>query len=223
MGNALGIFGGRFDPVHYGHLHAAIDVRDALELVELRLLPARDPPHRGTPSATPAQRLAMLELALTEFPVLAIDARELSRTGKSYTIETLEELRAEMPTRAIVLVMGVDTFAALPSWHRWMELVDFAHIAVVTRPGASLDDVLRGPLVQLWQNRQSESRVQLETSPAGAIFRVAVTPYAISATALRRALARGRAGIEEVRGLLPAAVLSYIETHHLYATGSDAS
>lgn len=223
MSNALGIFGGRFDPVHYGHLHAAVDVRDALELAELRLVPARDPPHRGTPSASPTQRLAMLELALAEFPQLTIDARELSRIGKSYTIDTLEELRGEMPSRAIVLVMGVDTFAELPSWHRWTELLDFAHIAVVTRPGASLFDALRGPLTQLWQNHQTDDRVQLETSPAGSIFRVAVTPYAISATELRRSLARGEVGIEEVRGLLPAAVLSYIETHHLYTTGPDAS
>lgn len=223
MDNALGVFGGRFDPVHYGHLHAALDIRNALDLAELRLVPARDPPHRGTPSASPAQRLAMLELALIEFPQLAIDARELSRIGKSYTIDTLEALRSEMPSRAIVLAMGVDTFAGLPSWHRWTELLDLAHIAVVTRPGASLEDALHGPLAQLWQNRRSGERVQLETSPCGAIFSVAVTPHAISATQLRRLLARGKAGIAEVRRLLPAAVLSYIELHHLYATGPDAS
>jgi len=217
VANALGLFGGTFDPVHYGHLRAAVEVRDALGLAELRLVPARDPPHRDTPAASAAQRLAMLELALAEFPQLAIDAREIDRIGKSYTVDTLRELRREHPDRPLVLVLGVDAFAGLPAWHRWREVTDLAHIAVVTRPGNRIDDALRGPLAQLWQDRYREDRVQLESTPAGAIFTVSVAPHAISATAIRAALGRGRAGIEQVRGLLPDSVLTYIDHHQLYA------
>lgn len=219
MTRALGLLGGTFDPVHYGHLRAAAEVKRALALSELRLVPARDPPHRGTPSASAAQRKAMLELALAEFPELALDTRELQRTGKSYTILTLQELRREMPARPLVLVMGVDAFAGLPAWHRWEALLDYAHIAVVTRPGTTMDEALRGPLVALWRNRHRDGPVELESSVAGTIFALPVTPQPISATAIRAALARGAAS--EVRGLLPPAVLAYIELHHLYRT--DAS
>lgn len=223
MARALGLFGGTFDPVHYGHLRAASDVKRALSLGELRLVPARDPPHRGTPSATAAQRLAMLELAVREFPDLAIDARELARTGKSYTVDTLAELRREMPGRPIALIVGVDAFAGLPGWHRWTELLDYAHLVVITRPGARIEDALREPLAGLWRERHRDAIDALETARAGAIFHVAVAPHAISATALRESLARGAAGRREVRGLLPAAVLAYIELHQLYSTLPDAS
>jgi nicotinate-nucleotide adenylyltransferase len=216
MGSALGVFGGTFDPVHYGHLRAASDVREALDLGELRLVPARDPPHRGTPSASAAHRVAMLELALAEFPQLALDTREIDRIGKSYTVDTLRELRSEQPDRPLVLVVGVDTFAGLPQWHRWRELSELAHIAVVTRPGTRVEDALHGPLAGLWQNRYRKDKVQLETALAGAIFTVSVTPQPISATGIRAALAQGRKGIAKVRGLLPAAVLTYIDHHQLY-------
>lgn len=216
MGTALGLFGGTFDPVHYGHLRAAEEVRDALDLAELRLVPARDPPHRDTPSASAAQRVAMLKLALAEFPQLVLDTREIDRVGKSYTVDTLRELRGERPGRPLVLVMGVDTFAGLPHWHRWRELPELAHIAVVTRPGTRVEDALQGPLAKLWQNRYREDAVQLQTAPAGAIFMVSVKPQSISATAIRAALAQGREGIAQVRGLLPAAVLTYIDHHQLY-------
>ena len=223
MGTALGIFGGTFDPVHYGHLRAANEVRGKLDLAELRLVPARDPPHRGAPTATARQRAAMLELAIGEFPHLRIDTREIERTGKSYTFDTLAELRNEMPRRPIVLVVGADAFAGLPAWHRWLEIPSLAHIAVVTRPGTRVEDALHGPLAALWKDRLDDDVRQLENGPAGAIFAVSVTPQPISATAIRAALAQGREGIERVRGLLPAVVLTYIDQHRLYRPDPDAS
>jgi len=215
----LGLFGGTFDPVHYGHLRSASEVHRALRLEEVRLVPARDPPHRGVPSASAAHRCAMLELALREFPQLSLDTRELERTGKSYTVLTLEALRAEMPRRSLVLILGVDAFAGLPQWHRWESVLQLAHIAVVTRPGAELADALQGPLNPLWQDRLILDPLELETSPAGAIYALPVTPQPISATAIRAALAQGRP--DAVRGLLPAAVLDYIELHHLYRPATD--
>lgn len=222
MVGALGIFGGSFDPVHYGHLRAATEVRRLLGLAELRLVPARDPPHRGLPTASAAHRQAMLELALAEFPDLALDTRELARAGKSYTITTLEELRSESGTRPLVLVVGADNFVGLTTWHRWRELLDYAHLAVATRPGTRIEDAVTGPLAALWANRQQGDRVQLETTPAGSIFSVPVTPHAISSTAIRTAIGLGKPGVEAIRGLLPPAVLAYIELHQLYAKGPDA-
>ena len=223
MGRALGIFGGTFDPVHYGHLRAADEVRTALDLAEVRLVPARDPPHRGTPSASAKQRVAMLKLALAEFPALGLDTREIERTGKSYTYDTLAQLRAEMPDRPLVLVTGADAFAGLPTWHRWREIPALAHIVVVTRPGTRVEDALHGPLAELWNDRCTRDRRNLENATAGTIFAVSVAPQPISATAIRAALAKGRQGIAEVRGLLPVAVLTYIDQYELYRPKPDAT
>ena len=193
MSSALGIFGGTFDPVHYGHLRAAAEVRDALDLAELRLVPARDPPHRGTPSASAAHRVAMLKLALGG--ISAAGARHAGDRPDRKELHGRHAARASQrarPDRPLVLVVGVDAFAGLPQWHRWREIPELAHIAVVTRPGTRVEDALHGPLAELWQNRYREDRVQLETAPAGAIFAVSVTPQPISATAIRAALAQGR-------------------------------
>ncbi|HEY2818672.1 MAG TPA: nicotinate-nicotinamide nucleotide adenylyltransferase, partial [Casimicrobiaceae bacterium] len=105
----LGLLGGTFDPVHYGHLRLADDMQNALALPEVRLVPAGDPPHRGEPHASAVDRLAMLDLACQEFPALIIDAREIRRTGKSYTVLTLEELRAEQPLRPLLWIIGADS------------------------------------------------------------------------------------------------------------------
>ena len=223
MTGALGIFGGTFDPVHYGHLRAADEVLDALHLAQVRMIPARDPPHRDAPGATAAQRVEMLRLALAEFPRLRLDTREIERTGKGYTFDTLAELRAEAPQRPLVLITGVDAFAGLPTWHRWEEIPRLAHIAVVTRPGTRVDDALHGPLAKLWRARYSEDRSALENFAAGSIFAVSVSPQPISATALRAALARGAEGAAQIRGLLPPAVLTYIDQHALYRRLPDAT
>jgi len=222
MSSAIGIFGGTFDPIHYGHLRAALEVRNALNLARLNLVPAGDPPHRKPPFATAAQRVAMIELALPEFPQLGLDTREIGRSGKSYTVDTLRELRNEHPQRPLVLVVGVDAFAGLPSWHRWLEIPDLAHIVVVTRPGGSLEGTLTGPLAEQWRNRHRENPVYLETTAAGAMFALAVTPQPISATAIREALAQGPSGVARIRGLLPDAVLTYIDLHQLYRPRPDA-
>jgi cytidyltransferase-like protein len=129
----LALLGGTFDPVHYGHLRLADEVSRALAPIEVRLVPARDPPHRGAPHASAAHRLAMLRLAQQEFPELVVDAREIERPGKSYTVLTLEGLRAEMPARPLVLIVGADQLLALTAWHRWQALFDLAHLLVVAR------------------------------------------------------------------------------------------
>jgi nicotinate-nucleotide adenylyltransferase len=208
------LLGGTFDPVHYGHLRLAADLARALAPVEVRLVPARDPPHRGAPAASAAQRLAMLRIALARFPGLEVDTRELGREGKSYTVLTLDALRREMPHRPIALVLGADAFLGLPQWHRWREVLDLAHVIVVERPGVELAiDDLPPQLRDEWHRRVCRDAAWRQR-PAGAIVPEQVSPQAISSTAIRAALARDDPAA--VRRLLPPDVLAYIEANRLY-------
>jgi nicotinate-nucleotide adenylyltransferase len=219
MAEPVALLGGTFDPVHYGHLHLAEDVRRALGLSEVRLVPAGDPPHRGGPSASAADRVAMLRLAVREFPGLVIDDREIERKGKSYTVLTLRELRAQDPARPLIVVVGADAVLGFPTWHRWRELFDFAHVVVVARPGVKLADALEPALAAEWDARRTDDRGILFSRPAGAIYEQAIAPYPISATAVREALAAGK----PVSRLLPPAVIAYIDQHRLYQAPKDAT
>ena len=131
----LAILGGTFDPVHYGHLRAADEVRKALDLPAVRLVPAALPPHREAPLTAARDRVAMLDLAVREFPGLVVDTREIARGGKSYTVDTLRELRSEQPGMPLLLVVGADAFQGLSTWHEWRSIFDLAHVVVVPRPG----------------------------------------------------------------------------------------
>jgi len=212
----LAILGGTFDPVHYGHLRLADDVRTALGLREVRLVPAAEPPHRGAPQASARERIAMLELAVRDFPGLVVDAREIARGGKSYTVDTLAELRAEMPRTPLALVVGADAFRGLPSWRRWQELFRLAHVIVVPRPGVTIDANVSDDLAHQWNARRIDDAQVLRSKPAGSIYVQPVRAQPISSTAVRAALARGVGESVEIAGLLPAAVLAYIESNGLY-------
>jgi nicotinate-nucleotide adenylyltransferase len=219
----LAILGGTFDPIHYGHLRLAADVKRALSLAEVRLVPAGLPPHRAPPVASGEHRLAMAALGCAEFPGLVADDREVRRAGPSYTVATLESLRAEQPNRPLALLIGADAFAGLEQWRRWEQLFTLAHFLVVERPGTVFDlDSLPAKLRTQWERRLTEDRARVERALAGAILRVTVTPQPISASAIRAALVRGKAGHAEVRGLLPASVLAYIERNQLYRSPEDA-
>lgn len=218
----VALLGGTFDPVHYGHLRLADEVRTSLQLPDVRLVPAGDPPHRAGPQASAADRLAMLRLAVQEFPELRVDARELARTGKSYTVLTLEELRAEDARRPILLLLGADAFHGLPTWHRWREIPDLAHIVVVARPGSELEAGLPEALRSAWSRRRVTDPRRLKDAPAGAIYVQSVSPQPVSATQIRAQLSRGGDGRSSLRELLPHAVLAYIDQHRLYRPPSDA-
>jgi nicotinate-nucleotide adenylyltransferase len=193
----LAIFGGTFDPVHLGHLSVAWEASELLD-AEVRLLPASVPPHRPAPIASAEQRVAILRTALRGQSRLTLDTRELQRSGPSYTIDTLAGLRAEQGQRPLVLLIGADAFAGLPSWHRWRELFDLVHIGVLSRPG--MDTVLPDELQQMIAGRRVGDAATLRHMSAGKVIELAVTPLEISATRIRELLAAGR----DPRYLLPA-------------------
>jgi nicotinate-nucleotide adenylyltransferase len=219
----LAILGGTFDPVHYGHLGLADDVRRALALPEVRLVPAADPPHRLPPVASARDRVAMLELAVREFPGLVVDTREIVRGGKSYTVDTLAGLRAELPHTPLALLLGADAFRGLPAWHRWQEIFALAHLVVVPRPGVAVDADLPAPLAREWHARRIADPQGLRQRIAGSIYVQPVTERPISSTAIRSALARGGGSPVEIAGLLPAAVSAYIQSNGLYRHPTHAS
>lgn len=197
----LAILGGTFDPVHLGHLRAAWEASEALD-AEVRLVPAHVPPHRPAPVASAPQRVAILRAALAGQDRLALDTRELDRNGPSYTFDTLTALRREIGARPLVLLIGSDAFAALPTWHRWRELFDLAHIGVLTRPGHV--PPLPVELAEAIGSREVADPSILRASAAGSVVRMAITQLEISATRIRALLREGR----EPRWLLPEVVLA---------------
>ena len=210
MARRIGLLGGTFDPVHIGHLRAAIEVGERLNLDELRLIPSARPPHRATPQVSAQQRLEMVQLAVRELPGVMVDDRELQRERPSWTIETLESLRSELGQAArLHLLLGWDAFCGLASWHRWSEILEFCHLVVLQRPDADseLPDVLHNLLAARAVGSASALR-----GPAGQILCIQQMPLAVSATAIRRRLGEGRS----IRFLVPDAVLDYIHAHGLY-------
>jgi len=206
----IGILGGTFDPVHIGHLRGALEVADALGLDELRLVPSARPPHRDAPQVSAQDRLAMVERAVAGVAPLVVDARELQRDKPSYSIDTLELMRAELAADAqVFLLLGWDAFCGLPTWHRWEELLQHCHILVLQRPDADSEppDALRNLLAA-----RSVSDPLALKGPSGQIAFVWQTPLAVSATQIRQLLASGKS----VRFLVPDAVLAYIDAHGLY-------
>lgn len=213
----LGILGGTFDPVHYGHLRPAREVRQALGLEELRFVPAFRPPHRPPPQAEAADRLAMVRLALADEPGMLADDREIRRGGPSYTVPTLESLRAEQGARPLVLLLGADAFLEIETWYQWRRLPQLAHLVVVNRPGSPLPEPERFP--DWARPLLARSAAALRAAPAGCLYLQPVTPVDISATRIRERLARG----EPVDDLLPPAVLAYIRRRGLYGVRAERS
>lgn len=208
----IALMGGTFDPVHIGHLRAAYEAAQALNAT-VRLMPAQVPPHRPQPVASATQRLAMLEIAITGRPELAVDARELQRSGPSFTVDTLLALRTELgDARPIALIVGADAFAGLPSWNRWLQLFELAHIVVLNRPGAAIASDWPAELRAQVGRRRCLDAAQLHTTASGMVFSLQITALAISATAVRESFSRG----ETPHWLVPAEVLAYIEREHLY-------
>lgn len=214
MSEVLGLFGGTFDPVHFGHLRLAEEAHQHLGLAEVRWIPAGQPKHRVAPEVTGRHRLDMVRLAVAGNPVFVIDDAEVESEAPSYTVPTLERLRSiEGGERPLVLLLGADAFAGLSTWHRWHELFGLAHIAVSHRPGFPVELASLPQEVALeFAARRIEDPRYFAKAPAGAVATFAMTQLAISATQIRRLLSNG----QSPRYLLPDAVIDYIDRHQLY-------
>jgi nicotinate-nucleotide adenylyltransferase len=202
----IGIFGGTFDPIHNGHLRTALDVQQRLGLDELRLIPLRNPPHREQPTCSPEQRLEMLQASVANEPNLRIDERELNRSGKSYTLLTLQSLREELGETPLCLIIGQDAFQGFPTWHKPDEILELAHLVVMQRPGERPSD--------LYTEHFTNDPKELMVAPNGKIYQQPVTQLDISSTRIREMIKQGISP----RYLVPNAVLEIIERDDLYRT-----
>lgn len=218
----IGLLGGSFDPIHAGHLQLARDARDAFDLAELRLVPAGQPwQKKGLTDA--AHRAHMVELAIRGEPRLVLDMREIARTGPSYTVDTLRELRIALgPAQPLVLVIGADQLQRLDTWHQWQQLLGLAHIAVARRAGAPL---ALGPVMQAYYDRHRADGRTLRARAAGSIVDLPMTPVDASATEIRALLREppSRRRDEALGRLVPAPVLLYIRDAGLYSGTSGPS
>ncbi len=206
----IGIFGGTFDPIHYGHLRTAFELLQALRLSEVRFMPAGDPPHRDATIATPELRLQMVRAAIGQQQGFNVDDREMRRTGPSYTVDTLQELRNELPDRSLCLIVGMDAFLGLPKWHQWQDILKLAHLVVAHRPGWRAPTM--GPLGELLVDGGTGRVDDLHEAKAGRIFIHAVTQLEISSTEVRNLIASGR----DPRYLMPDAVRDIIQQSACY-------
>ena len=211
----VGILGGTFDPIHYGHLRLAEEMLELANLSHIRFVPAGTPPHRDSPQVSARHRSAMVRLAIADQPAFVLDDREVERTTPCYTVDTLRELRAELgEAQPLCLLMGGDAFLQLHTWNEWERLFELAHIVVGYRPGFTLEERIHTATPELqshYQQRLCAAEV-LSQKPAGGIAELAIPKLEISATLIRSRVAENRS----IRYLLPNAVAGYIHQHQLY-------
>ena len=207
----IGVFGGMFDPIHFGHLRTAHELHELLGLESVAFVPAGDPPHRAAPLADADTRLAMVRAAVGDDPRFLVDDRELRRSGPSYTILTLETLRAERGSQPIVLIMGMDAFAGIERWHRAGELLALAHIVIARRPQAPAPN--EGLAARLLLDHRCDDPARLAASPAGLVHVSENTQLDLSSSAVRAVIAAGR----DPRYLMPEAARRIILATGTYA------
>jgi len=211
----IGVFGGTFDPVHYGHLRTAFEMLQALRFDEVRFMPCGDPPHRGKTYADAALRFEMVTMAIEGQPGFVADDRELRREGPSYTVDTLGALREEFPQAPLALIIGMDAFLGLTTWHQWRDILTLAHIVIAHRPGWRAPDM--GPLGSLLAEHGTHRIDDLHEAGAGRIYIHDVTQLEISSTEIRELIACGRDPIF----LMPDAVRDVISDSGCYASAEN--
>lgn len=215
--DAFVFMGGTFDPIHNGHLRTALEIQQWMDVSCVCLIPSRVPVHRESPGCTSAERLEMVRLGVADEPALAVDDREIRSEQPSYSLLTLQSLRAELgPERPLCMVLGMDAYLGLPSWHRWEELIEYCHIIAVRRPGYIYepDDRMR----RFTRIHGTESLAAVLGSPCGRVLMHELTPLSISATQIRQLVARGLSP----RYLCPDPVWHFIQQHELYGFREDS-
>lgn len=206
------LFGGTFDPIHYGHLRPIEALAQQAGLQQIILLPNHIPPHRPQPEASPQQRLKMVELAIAGNPLFTVDSRELQRATPSYTIETLESLRKERgKSQPLAFIIGQDSLRSLHKWYRWQSILSICHLLVCPRPG--YDHTLETPTLKQWlDDHRIFSPQPLSQQPHGYIWLADTPQFNISATDIRQQCHKGQSCDE----MIPKSVQQYIELQGLY-------
>lgn len=209
--SAIGVFGGTFDPIHKAHLQCALSVYEILKPHKIYFMPCAQTPHRNQPERNAEHRCAMVNLAIVDYPFLALDKRECQREGKSYTVESLTEIRKETGTEtALVFILGYDAFINIESWSRWESLLSLCHLLVINRPGYVLPEA--GSLANYITQHRANDIHDLQNNPAGFIYFHSMPENAISASKVRENILAGKNINEDI----PDAVLTYIKQHKLY-------
>ena len=209
----IGVYGGTFDPVHYGHLRPALEILEAFELTQIRFIPCGQPPHREPPLATAAQRLAMLERAIAGVPGFISDAREIQRAGPSYMIDTLRSLHADVPGERFCLLLGMDAFAAFHTWHDWQGILQLCNVLVMHRPEFEPEQVIQNmELKNFIAENLLRDKASFINNATGKLMFYGVTQLDISSTRIRDAIKHHKS----TRYLLPDDVIALIEQENIY-------
>jgi nicotinate-nucleotide adenylyltransferase len=208
-----GLLGGTFDPFHCGHEAAALRAQEALSLDRVVLVPSRQPPHRSTePQAGAADRLAMAEIAARSQDSWTVSDTELTRTGPSYTFDTLSEFALQGLTPVeMFFITGADAFAEIATWSRFPSVLDLAHFVVIARQGITLDSI--GNRLPSLTGRMTTPGRFTDAEGTRIILIEATTP-AVSSTEIRRRIQHG----EPIAGMVPPPIETYIRDHRLYHT-----
>ena len=205
------VMGGTFNPIHHGHLRSAVDILEHFQFKTVRMLPCFQPVHKDQPEVTADQRLQMVELGIQADVRLEVDPREIIREGASYTRDTLRELRQELgDEEPLIMVVGMDSFLSLPTWFHWQDLLQFAHILVISRPGWEPDFI--SSLEEFYEKHRAEHVAELQCAPAGKIWMESFTPLAISSSQVRKLCREGKS----IAYLVPETIQRFIEAHSLY-------
>jgi len=201
MQQPIGILGGTFDPIHLGHLHLASEVQKQFTLAKIKIIPCYQSPTRSIPIASVLDRVAMIKLAIAKSPYLELDEREIKQPKKSYTIETLQSLRQELPNTPLCLIIGADAFTHLSEWREWEKFTEFAHLIVVRRPNSVLKHVKPNPPLS-----------NLSHNLSGGTFIAEINALNISSTMARDLITQNK----NIGALVPKLVCDYIQQHKLY-------
>ncbi|EIJ42031.1 nicotinate/nicotinamide nucleotide adenylyltransferase [Beggiatoa alba B18LD] len=206
----IGMLGGTFNPIHHGHLRLALELYERLSFAQVHLIPAASPPHREKPTVNAELRFAMVQAAVAGVNGLIADDRELKRQGYSYTIDTLRSLRNDYPQHPLCLILGMDAFIGLPTWHAWESIIELAHLVVVRRPGTLLPMSHR--MHDFLVTHQVNNIAEMNNRLAGKILVEEIPALTISATQIRTLIAQQR----NPSYLIPAPVFEIIEQYQLY-------
>ena len=209
----IAILGGTFNPIHLGHLHLATQLQTKIGFDQVRFMPAALPALKNVPKVTAEHRAEMVKIAIADHPKFLLDTRELSRTGTSYTVETLTSLREELGNKvSICWLMGSDAFAHLNAWHRWQDLLKLAHLIVAKRPKSVDFYSLNVDIQSLLKSHEAKHIDEIKQQAHGKILIQEIAALDISSTNIRNKLSHH----QDVSKLIAPTVLAYIQQHQLY-------